>query len=71
MGMYTGAAGWILCLGLNSLPVCYCNTQPAGLRISLDAQLMKDNLHNWLIKDNLHIHVNVKFTILVFGVIVG
>jgi hypothetical protein len=35
------AMGQILTLGLNGLPVCYCNTWPAGPHVSLDACLKK------------------------------
>jgi hypothetical protein len=43
---YYEAAGWILTLLLNNLPICYCNAQLAGLHINLDACPIKDNLHN-------------------------
>jgi hypothetical protein len=54
------AVGQILTLGLSSLPVCFCDVLPAGLCMSLYAQPIKDNMHNWVIKDNLHSHVNVR-----------
>jgi hypothetical protein len=56
---YYGAAGWILTLGLNSEPLCYSDAWPAGQCISLDAQVVKDNLRTWLIKNGLYNHINI------------
>jgi hypothetical protein len=48
--LYCRAAGQILTLRLHGLPVCHCDAWPAGPHINLDAQPIKDNLHN---------HINV------------
>jgi hypothetical protein len=56
---HNGNANKILTLDLNGLPVCYCDAQPAGPHISLDA---------WWMKDNLHYHTNVREIVLVYVV---
>jgi hypothetical protein len=57
-----GAASQILALGSNGLPVCCISVQPAWLWVSLDMQLIKNNLHN---------HVNVRYIILFYVIVVG
>jgi hypothetical protein len=58
--LYYGIAGQILTFWLNILPACYCNAWSTGLHVSLDTQLIKDNLHNQSMKDTLHNHVSVR-----------
>jgi hypothetical protein len=49
--------------------VCYGGVCPAGPLASIDAWLVKDNLHNQLIKDNLYNCVNIREIILLCVII--